>query len=327
MTDVLVVGSVCIDMFVDTQDKLFSPKKKDFPFGEKILLSGVKVKVGGGAYNVASDMHCMQVKPLLVTKVGCGSNGHLVERDFKAKGLSTRGLVKDTGCDDNTGLSVILDAKGHDRTILVTKGVNDLLHASELPKFSTKIPYVFLTSMLGESLKTEIAVAKKMSPHSLVIYNPSHYVVAAGRKKIDPLLKHVDVLFFNKEEAQILLGASKRTSIKSLLKQLKDIISTFVIITDGAKGVFAYDGQTFYHVAPDPNVKVVETTGAGDAFGAGFTSALVHGVPQEQALCYGVALSQDVISHVGAQANTTWSKIESYVKKSMKNGHLMLKEL
>jgi sugar/nucleoside kinase (ribokinase family) len=110
-------------------------------------------------------------------------------------------------------------------------------------------------------------------------WNPGERQLILGYKKLRPLLERTDVLLLNKDEAtELVLSSGVRAvaslkQIPSLLKKLHGFGPQLIAITDGAKGASVYNGHRIYS-APAVRGKVVDTTGAGDAFGSGFVSGL-----------------------------------------------------
>ena len=108
----------------------------------------------------------------------------------------------------------------------------------------------------------------------------------------------MDILFVNKEEAALLCGT--KMSIKKLLKTLYQMGADTVVITDGEKGSYATNGKDFFHLSTFP-VEVVSKTGAGDAYSAGFLSAILHHKSLDEAMCWGMANAASVIQKIGPQ--------------------------
>jgi len=81
-----------------------------------------------------------------------------------------------------------------------------------------------------------------------------------------------------------------------------------VVVTNGEKEVYAYDGKKKYSLKPH-KVKVVETTGAGDAFASGFVSGQILGKSIPWSLKFGFEESEAVLKHFGAKNNLLWRKL------------------
>lgn len=121
-----------------------------------------------------------------------------------------------------------------------------------------------------------------------------HYDV----RSLSGMLSFADVLFVNDEELQVACGILERASAEELLA-----LVPAVVVTRGAKETTLYRrGKEALHVPVTP-VKVVDPTGAGDAFRAGWYAALHAGRTMDEALRWGHAAAGVVLQHVGGQGH------------------------
>ena len=88
--------------------------------------------------------------------------------------------------------------------------------------------------------------------------------------------------------------------IKEVLKIINSLGPNIVVITQGSKGARAFDGKNFYH-CPAKKIKVVQSTGAGDAFISGFLAEYIKKACIYRALKKGIVNSGAVLSKIGAQ--------------------------
>jgi ribokinase len=199
-----------------------------------------------------------------------------------------------------TGYSVILDSKGGDRTILTYKGANDEVSIKDISKFKTK--WLYFSSLLGKSFHTqkELALKLKKRRGTKLAYNPSSYQIK--NMNLSSLLKITDILILNKQEAEMLLK-KYNSKEKDLLLGLNKLIQGIVVITDKNKLITCYDGNKKYSLVPHKEIKVVERTGAGDAFASGFVGGQIVGKTIEESLKLGLRESEAVIQHFGAKNN------------------------
>ena len=133
-----------------------------------------------------------------------------------------------------------------------------------------------------------------------VAFTLSESVCIAGRKEgfakmIDG--GGVDLLFANEDEALQLTG---RADPDSALAELADKVDTLVV-TRGADGATAISHGERISIPAAPVAQVVDTTGAGDLFAAGFLTARAKGAPLERCLWTGALAAGEVISHYGAR--------------------------
>ena len=126
-----------------------------------------------------------------------------------------------------------------------------------------------------------------------IAFNPSSYLIK--HENLGSLLKICDILVLNKEEAQM-LTRSKTNLLENLIKLGPKI----AVITDKDKMITCYDGHNRYFLIPN-KIKVVERTGAGDAFASGFVAGQMAGKSIKNSLRLGLAESENVIKYFGAK--------------------------
>ncbi|MFC1685521.1 carbohydrate kinase family protein [Nanoarchaeota archaeon] len=308
MGDIIVVGNITSDFFMDTkvaeslQDKQTSIC---YPISSKIFVKKMNMFTGGGGYNSSVSFSRLGLKPSFLGKI---------TKDAQGKGLLKalrKEKIKFIGSLGNGigSYSVILDSAEHHRTIFVFKGKDNHLLKKDFKHPKTK--WYYFASMIGESMKTQIEIAKHAKKvGSKIAYNPSEYLIREDKEKVLRLVKLVDVLILNKEEADLIVGKEK------VAEKIRALGPEIVCITDGKNGAVAYEGDKVYGVLPK-NVKVKETAGAGDAFASGFLAGWIKRENMKEALEFGVTNAESVIGHLGATNNLlTWQQMLSKVKKN-----------
>jgi len=289
--DVVTFGSAVKDVFVAT-DLAERGKFIAYPTGSKILINELRYDVGGGGTNTAVAFSRLGFKTGFIGKMGADANGYEILRLLKKEKVAFLGKLDKNGL---TGFSVILDSKENNRTILTYKGINDSLQFKDINK-RINTGWLYCSSMVGQSLNTQISLARKMKLKGVrIAYNPSSYLTKR-RNLIDPLLMMADILILNKEEAGML------TNKDDLLKGLHNITGGVVVITDKNKRIRAYDGKKKYSLMPS-RLKAKERTGAGDAFASGFVAGQIVGWDISESLKLGLRESESVIKYYGAKNN------------------------
>jgi ribokinase len=282
--DVVTFGSAVVDAFVSTRQK---GKRIEYKAGSKILVDDLKFDIGGGATNSAVAFARLGLKVGCVCRVGDDNNGDDV------LGMLKREKVRFLGkrVEGRTGYSVILDSKGGARTVLTFKGPGNDVKVSDLVKFDAK--WLYFSSVLGDSFKTQVKLARKMKKGGTrLAFNPSEYLIR--RLDVRELLKMADVVVLNKEEFDLVR--------KKYRKSLLDICSGVVVVTDRDRRIVCYSDGKKYFLKPN-RVRVVERTGAGDAFASGFVAGMIVGLPIEKCLKLGLRESESVIGHFGTKNN------------------------
>ena len=303
MYDVITIGSATVDVFANTDSQLVKlvtqNGEEDFityPSGSKILIKELNFLIGGGGTNTAASFSNLGLKTAFLGKIGGDDNAEKVLKTLKDYGVGFLGKK-----EGQTGYSIILDSIEHDRTILAFKGSNNDLKTKDVDLSFLKAKWIYSSSMVGksfETLKTIFDYAK--SQGIKLAFNPSEYQAKLGYEKLRPILELLDVLVLNLEEAQLLLG-KKELKAERLSQELSTSENDYVVITDGGNGSTCYHNKKIYHIKPSSKVKVVETTGAGDAFASGFVTGLIQGRSTEESLVLGCVQSESVISAHGAK--------------------------
>ncbi|MBW2975110.1 carbohydrate kinase family protein [Candidatus Woesearchaeota archaeon] len=320
MYDIITAGSSTVDVFASTKTSeliriMDSKGERDllaYPTGSKILIEQLEFTTGGGATNTAVALARLGHKVACISKTGCGSNAEKVKRHLKREKIDTSLMV----CDrkGRTGYSIILDSLNHDRTILAFKGSNNDLRFRELNLKKLNTRWFYFSTMMGESFKMLVKLAKFAEKKGIKIaFNCSQYLAEKGIRYSEEILKRTDIFVLNREEAALI---TKKDNMDDMLKELQKMAKT-VIITEGNKETNAYDGKYIYTLKPN-NIKVVETTGAGDAFACTFMSGMMKKNDIEFALRLANANAESVIQYHGAK-----NKLLTYKEalKAMKKRH------
>ena len=300
--DVVTFGAAVVDVFVKT-DLPEKNKSISYPTGSKILIKELKEDIGGGATNTATAFSRLGLKTGCICKISDDESGNEILSLLKKEKISFLGKIQK---QKKSGYSVILDSKEHNRTILTYKGINNQISQKDSPKIKTK--YLYISSLLGKSFKTQIQLAKKLKQQGTKIaFNPSEYQIK--KLNLSPLLKLTDILIFNKQEAQILTKSKPTEKTKTLLNKIHKLGPEIVVITDKNKPIQASDSKKIYKLKPN-KVKVVERAGAGDAFASGFVAGILTKRSIPQALKLGLKESEAVIKHVGTKNNLIRMKLK-----------------
>lgn len=320
MYDVITVGSSTIDVFANTESELIKIKtaKQEeeliaYPSGSKILIKELNFTTGGGGTNTAVSMRKLGLKVAYLGKIGNDNNGkrilELLKKD-KVDFVGAKGK-------EITGYSVILDSMAHDRTILTYKGCNNNLNFNEINLAKLKTKWFYSSSMMEKSFKTLEKLsdfAKKK--HIKIAFNPSSYLAEKGKNYLKKVLSNTNILILNNEEASLLVG---KETINSCLKDLRNLGPEIVVVTQGRRGATAFDGKYIYSIKSH-HMKVVESTGAGDAFASSFLAGIIKKNDIKFALQLGLANAESVITHHGAKHKLlTWNEALKAIKKNPGN--------
>jgi len=325
MLDLISVGDVVIDTFVPLEDaEIISgsgERKLALRFADKIPVGPSVSLVAGNAANNAVGSSKLDLHSAIYTHIGQDEDGEVIKKKFKSEGVNTRYVITDS--DFPTPRHIVLDFKG-ERTILI----HHQPWKYELPDLEPA-KWVYLTSLSSSLIKSDLIerlIQYLERTGAKLFYNPGTFQIKLGVKKNPRLLSLVEVLIVNVEEAKLVLGYDQYKSVlvKRLLKELLDLGPKRVVITDGRNGSYSADGESFYHLEIFP-AKLVEMTGAGDAYATGFLAGLFYGKEVKEAMRWGAANSASVIEQIGPQAGLlTKNQMAEQLKE---NSKIQTKEL
>jgi sugar/nucleoside kinase (ribokinase family) len=290
--DVVVVGDVMVDVLAAMSGPL--ARGSDTP-------SAVTTAGGGSAANVAVWLAAQGVPTSYVGRVGDDALG----RESVA-GLTDRGVTAwvSTEPDLTTGTCIVLVEPGGERSMLPDAGANSTLTAADLPQRAFRpgghlhlSGYTLLNP--GSRDAGLAALSMAAAADMTVSVDPSSAAPLAelGAARFLSMTRGVDLLLANRDEAEVLAG----TSDPHLAAQQLGDTYREVVVKLGADGAMWQQGFIGASAPAERGVEVVDTTGAGDAFAAGFLASwLLHPEP-ETALAAGCRLAARAVSKVGAR--------------------------
>ncbi|HTY39596.1 MAG TPA: carbohydrate kinase family protein [Candidatus Paceibacterota bacterium] len=320
MFDVITIGTATRDVFLHSKGFriVHDPKhlkRLGFPTGEvQAFALGAKLEVdtpvftvGGGAANAAVTFARQGFRTAALYKIGRADNhGQAVLKDMKKEGVVSWAAFD---AEKMTAYSVVLVAPTGQRTILNYRGASEDMAKSNVPFSKLKARWAYIVPGRID-LGVMLAVIKRLRANGTKIaMNPSAHYLEMGASRLRPLLKHLDLISVNREEAAYLTGLPYAAE-KKIFKWLDEWVSGIALMTDGPNGALVSDGKRLYEVSA-LRARVVDTTGAGDAFGSAFVSALVREKPvsdgcyseaaMREAIRRALANSTSVVEYIGAQ--------------------------
>jgi sugar/nucleoside kinase (ribokinase family) len=251
--DFCVVGSNTMDIGVSVPAKF-----SDFYLGDKIRIEeDFKTTIGGGGVNVSVGLSRLGAKVAYLGKISYENKDKVVDVLKKERVEIVSCKVSKKPC----AKSILLDTEDGDRIIFTYRGQNaDLLLSDFNPKDINAKNYYF-SALSGDGFRTQLELAKKIrndSPYANICVALSSHLIRK-EKSLNTLLKNVDVVVLNLEEAEMLCSKSR---VSDCLKEIRKLVRDIVVITDGANGAYAYDGSEEYFVKSHKVAKIVDTTGS-----------------------------------------------------------------
>ena len=291
---VLVIGSSNLD-FVMNMYKLPGA-------GENVVDNGgVAYIPGGKGANAAIALSRLGAESVLCAKLGADIHGQKLYNYYKEIGLNTSYIKVDH--DNPTGLAVVMkEGNGASRSVVFPGANAELTTEMIMEAFECQPDALYL----GFEIPYPMVVASAKVAASKGI--PIFIDATAASKELDlEKLPPVDVFSPNEQEAFELTGimpTSMETSLRAALAIARKSKAKNVVIKQGARGAFLYDGKrynTFPAVRAD---KTVDTTSAGDAFTCAMTlEYLRNGGDIKEAIKYGNVAGAITVTRPGATSS------------------------
>jgi sugar/nucleoside kinase (ribokinase family) len=313
--DVVAIGHAIVDVLASTPDDLpgrFGREKGtmtliDSDEADRIYgAMGPATEVSGGsAANTAAGVAGLDGTAAFIGKVRDDELGEVFTHDIRAAGVEFATSPASAG--PATGRCLVMVTADAERTMSTFLGAGDHIGVDDVDEdlvSRARIAYVEgylcgLPSTEGVLAKAADAVHRSGGRFSLSLSDP--FWVELHGKELAAVLDDVDVLFGNEAEVMGICGVDNLdVAVARLAKQC-----AIVAVTLGAAGSrIAFDGQVA-DVAAYPVGQVVDTTGAGDLYAAGFLWGLTHGVDPAACARLGGLAAAEVISHLGARSQAS----------------------
>ncbi|MDQ1280965.1 MAG: ribokinase [Thermoproteota archaeon] len=237
--------------------------------GEERFIRGYSETPGGSAANTIVGLARLGHKVGYVGKVGDDSEDELLLNDFKDEGVDTRGII--VSDKFRTGVVIGFVDDSGERTLYVDPGANDSMSLEEVDrKYISNTKFLHLSSFVGEKpFETQKFLLQDM-PNVKVSFDPGELYVRRGLAALSPILRRCFVVFPNEDELRLLTGREFIDGARTLIELGVKIVAVKL----GEKGCYITNGDESFLIN-SYKVNVVDSTGAGDAFCAGFLHGLL----------------------------------------------------
>jgi len=318
--DVVGIGSAIVDILSNTTDDFIAGQ--DMVKGTMSLITADQAKAiydrmgravevsGGSAANTMAGVASFGGAAAFIGKVGNDQLGQVFSHDIRVAGVEFHGGFQ--GATLPTAQCLILVTPDAQRTMNTFLGASTELTAADInPEViaASRVTYIegyqWDTPDAKAAIRKASAAAKAAGRHvSLSLSDP--FVVDRHAGDLGDFVRDgIDILFGNEEEIKRLTGEVDLSLIVTKLRASR----TLTCITRGAKGAVVVDGDTVTEVEAVPISRVVDTTGAGDLFAAGFLYGYTHGRDLGTCARLGALAASEVISHMGARPETSLREV------------------
>jgi len=262
---------------------------------EESFIIDFKEAPGGSAANTAVGLARLGLKTGFIGKVSDNREGKLLLNDFKRQNVDVDGII--VSKEGRSGVAMgYVDTKG-DRALYIDPGVNDSLELKEIDlKYAGNTAFLHLTSFIGEKpFKAQKELVRGLRDVR-ISFDPGELYARKGLTVLKLMIERSFVMLPSENELKLLTGKKYDEGSKILMKKGVSIVAVKL----GERGCYVTDGKESYLVEPY-KVEVVDTTGAGDAFCAGFLYSLIKNKDLYECGRFGNFVASRCIEKVGAR--------------------------
>lgn len=309
--DVVAIGALCVDAQVIGDEALLERynlvKAASNDIGAEVLKyvadDGMPKTAGGPATNIAAGIALRGGNVALVGKVAGDDLGSFFSSRVKSFGVEyTAVLAEDAKL--GTTFVMVVTTPDKERTFACYNGAGLALQPEDVDlalignaKITYLDSYLWLSDSGREAVHHAADLAKREGSLVALSLNDKG-IVAKNREAFLALAtSHADILVGDQKEFGALFGTSTLEETRDAVAKLGVTAS----ITAGAKGAYVIEDGVMTHVPAQKVERIVDTSGAGDAFAAGFLYGLSQGKAAPDAATVGASWAADIIQHYGAE--------------------------
>jgi len=299
LIDVVTVGHVLLDI-------RFLVNRFVGPDEEGVILKETR-GVGGSAANVAIGVRRLGFKSAIIAKVGFDPFGRIAVEELMKEGVDLSGLRVGFGA---TGFSIVIIDKQGRIIIYGFKGSSEELTPQEVDLNIIKNSR--LVHIASLRLDTSVRVAKIANElGKTVSWDPGRVLSMTGLERLKEIIRYTDIVLANEEEVGAMTGEN---DYRVAAKILRSLGPRLVIVKRGSKGVYVDSHEGCFNMPSLKPPKIIDTTGAGDAFAAGLITAFFRGYSVKEAVRYAIATATLKISRLGSHEIPTHSEVISFLQ-------------
>jgi sugar/nucleoside kinase (ribokinase family) len=311
--DIIAIGNALVDVLAPADDAFLAAEGLDKGHMTLIdadratslyarMASGLEIS-GGSAGNTVAGAAMMGARCAFIGQVAQDQLGEVYVHDLKAQGIDF--AIPPRAADVPTGRCLVLVSPDGQRTMNTFLGAAQFLPPAAIDAAQVASAKVLLL----EGYLWDPAEPRAAMKRAIRIAKDAGREVALGVSAVFCILNHladframvaagdIDILFANEEELLAFTGLDDfEAAVGALSSQVP-----LLVATRGAEGAVAVSRGQRFEVAAEPVDRVIDTTGAGDLFSAGYLVGHVQGRPVAKCLRMGAIAAAEVISHYGAR--------------------------
>ncbi|MFC1787376.1 carbohydrate kinase family protein [Halobacteriota archaeon] len=275
--------------------------------GEEVGIKDVRECPGGSAANTIFGLARVGAKTGFIGAVGKDEEGDIILRELSREGVDTN-RIKVMG--EHSGVAIgIVDDEG-ERSLYIHPGINDEFVLNDVDvDYIGNAKFLHMSSFVDrKQLEMQTKLIERIKTR--ISFNPGMLCSKFHLEDLQPIIEKSDVIFLNKEEIEELTNSNYERGSKLLIELGTKKVAT----TLGEKGCYVTDDKSI-HLINSCKTNVVDTTGAGDAFAAGFLYGLLRGKSTHNCGSMGNFFAAGCIREYGARKGLPYKReLEAFQK-------------
>ncbi len=278
-------------------DKLYKVNQIAKP-DEESVVNDFSESCGGSAANTIVDLARLGLDTGFVGKLAKDREGDLHLEEFEKCGVDIEGIIKTNSGRSGSAIGFV-DREG-ERALYIDPGVNDEIELEEVDlNYIQKAKYLHISSFVGkEPFTIQKEIVKQLKDSAKISLDPGIIYARKGIDELSPIIEKTSIFLPSKKELEILSGENYEKGAKKILELGPEIVAVKL----GGDGCYVKNGEEEFQLDPY-EVEVVDTTGAGDAFSAGFLYGLARGESLRKCGKIGNFVASRCIEEMGARAD------------------------
>jgi len=320
MESIVGSGSLNLDLIYEVEDlKLISSREGSLISGQEVFgseeefqsllerlnkLGTLKSKSGGGsAANTIVALARMGFLTKFIGKVGEDEEGDSILEKMRPAHCSSirRG--------NKSGICLVVLDRHQDRFLFVQGNANSTLGIDEIDLNAVKdISWIHLTSFIGDSpLEAQKFLISHLSKSVKVSLDPGEIYAKRGLKRIRPLIRRCHILFLTEKEIRLLTNQDLDAGIRQLMEMGPSIL----VCKKGNRGSHVFTQEGDFKV-PAAQVEVIDNTGAGDVYNAGFLAGIFLGRSLEESAHFATKIAAKSVTGYGRERYPKKEDLENF---------------
>jgi sugar/nucleoside kinase (ribokinase family) len=299
MYDLISVGNISIDLYYQgksiTQDK----DRFNLAIGGKYYADYFYENIGGGGCNVAAGVAKLGLRVAVFGKVGNNPFKDVIFKKLTDKKISTEFCEVE---DDYFKISSILLTDKGERTIIHYETPTPMLKKFFLHNQLKRARNIYFSPMEHLGLVEKKKMIKYLKgDNTLTFVNLPGLDCKRPIGQLKDIFDSLDVLIINAHEYSLLVRKNyKDINFKKLKITLPYLNKRVVVITDAERGSYGYTNEQIYFQEAIKPKKIIDTTGAGDAYTAGFIAQYIKSGNVESSMLAGTKYASSKLTRIGA---------------------------